>query len=577
MTAPKFQRRQYNVIADALLQNRFGIDPQNLEAMKVLNDQISYLVKEFRIDNPAFEPAFFRQRAGFDYALDNQIVRARYEAQAKERADRDALAQRQTAALARRAARAANPVPGLTSSVLAGAVAELARSRRTNAGIRAMRSRASEFGTTAEMMLAGIAMDPAARAGLDTRLDEYWAKYRAVYYYGRPVSEVIIGGGLHAAVYAAGRAARGYPRPLVIEQSDRPGGAFAVSRAPSFYLNSRNRPGLPGLPNQGQALNVIPGAPVQMAALSGLQFQTNADMAYVIRATLAEFADVLTGVRVTGISMSREDYGDYSTVTLDNGKSITCLRVIDARGLGSPDAAGASNGSTIITFPEFMAKMDTAYPLRGMRRVAVIGGGDSGKCTVESLMGTGPDGSRSVTALDYVEKVDLYAPGLPDTCDEWRKTQRGRYQDIGSFLPQAAQQATVDRFGNRNPDYRPSRPSRVNVYKFRGTCTPSVGNVIVGNNAYDMAVLATGSTLPEIDGAPLGRRTPGFRISGDSEFLGRKADSYEYYRVGPAADLPFSELENRTGISAIPANIVAMFRLNNRTSAMAYNLPDLTR
>jgi hypothetical protein len=44
----------------------------------------------------------------------------------------------------------------------------------------------------------------------------------------------------------------------------------------------------------------------------------------------------------------------------------------------------------LVTFPDLMERMDGTFPLRGLRRVAVVGAGDSGKTAIEALSGQGP-------------------------------------------------------------------------------------------------------------------------------------------------------------------------------------------
>lgn len=585
MSSPNFQRRQYDTLASAYASSMASLPVDDYAARVVLNSAIDRLAPSLRRDNPAFDRFKFRDAAGYDYNAG-----ARLESQKRDERRRIADAQYVTRQrdLARAQARAnRRPRPqmtdGLTGDALVRAIRDIARSARTNGGIKAMQERRAEFASGPEMILAGIAMLPESRAMLNRRLDEAWAAYREAYFqyrgdgYNRDiVPEVIIGAGVHAAAYCSARVAAGYPKPLVLERSTRVGGAFAVSEAPSFYLNSRNRPGLPGLPNRGQALNVILGAPVQMAALSGLQFQPNTDMSYVVRCALAENARVLVNAEVTGCESTGN--GTFS-IYLASGEAFKARRVIDARGLGDSNAAGVADGKRIMTFQQFAARMDTAFPLRGMRRIAVLGAGDSAFCTVEAAMGSGPDGSRIVTALDYVESVDLYGPGLPRDCDSWRKTQRGRYQDIAGYLPTPVRDVrptdTFDNRGNRVYAATSSgKPARVNVFDRRAACTPTTGAVIVGTNTYDMAVLATGNTLKDIPGAP--SRMSQFRPadSDDAEPIATR-DRYdtEYYRVGPAAELPFSSAEERTGIAVIAANRVAMFRLTPRTAALATTLP----
>src|SRR5262249_13927571 len=143
--------------------------------------------------------------------------------------------------------------------------------------------------------------------------------------------EVIIGSGFHAAVYAAIRVRSGHPRPLVLERGPRAGGTFAMTARPTFYLNSRNRAGNPGLAGDQQAaLNYLPGAPIQAANVGMREYQTNTEMAFVIRLALAQFADVVTNATVRAATRD----GSGVQIEVAGRSPLSAGRVIDARGVG---------------------------------------------------------------------------------------------------------------------------------------------------------------------------------------------------------------------------------------------------
>lgn len=277
-----------------------------------------------------------------------------------------------------------------------------------SAGMRAMRERESEFPSRLAAKLTGIALDPNGRDFADQYLDAYWSdepRQQNTLRFSGSDREVIIGSGVHAAVYAAVRVLSGYPKPLVLERNERAGGTFAMSARPTFYLNSRNRRGAGGLAgDQGASLNYLPGAPIQAANLSMVEYQANTDMAFVIRLALAQFADVVTNAKV--VSVARDGTG--VEIEMTDRDPLPAGRVIDARGLGDPSDQNLANGTTILTFPQFMQRMTTMWPLRGVRRAAVIGGGDAGKCAVESFLGIAPQPFMAAAELDSVERIGLY-------------------------------------------------------------------------------------------------------------------------------------------------------------------------
>ncbi len=260
-------------------------------------------------------------------------------------------------------------------------------------GMRAMMQREREFPSPWQARLTGIALDPYGREFADRVLDAYWSdepRQQDMLGSSSADREVIIGSGFHAATYAAVRVLGGYPKPLVLERNERVGGAFAMTARPTFYLNSRNRAGSAGLAgDQGASLNYLPGAPIQAANVSMAEYQTNTDMAFVIRLALAQFAEVVTNAKV--LSVTRDGTG--VEIEIEGNASLLAGRVIDARGLGDPDGQDLANATTILTFPQFMQRMAGAWPLRGLRRVAVVGDGDSAKCAVEWTVWTGSTGT----------------------------------------------------------------------------------------------------------------------------------------------------------------------------------------
>jgi hypothetical protein len=287
-------------------------------------------------------------------------------------------------------------------SLLAAVAARPAASE----GMRAMMQRAGEFDSPLAAKLTGIALDPPGRELADQTLDAYWShdlRSQDVLTYSPADREVIIGSGFHAAVYAATRVRSGYPRPLVCERGQRAGGTFATTTRPTWYLNSRNRAGGAGLAgDQRASLNYLPGAPIQAANVSMVEYQPNTDMAFVIRLALAQFADVVTGAQVRSVASD----GTGLEIEIQNRAPLRAGRLIDARGLGDPRDQDLTNGTTILTFPQFMARMAGMWPLRGVRRAAVIGGGDSAKCAVESLLGIAPQPFLGdvVSGLDRVAR-----------------------------------------------------------------------------------------------------------------------------------------------------------------------------
>jgi hypothetical protein len=328
-----------------------------------------------------------------------------------------------------------------------------------------------------------------------------------------------------------------------------------MTARPSFYLNSRNRAGTAGLAgDQMASLNYLPGAPIQAANVSMLEYQTNTDMALVIRLALAQFADVITNAKVLSVSRN----GTGAEIEIEDRDPLLAGRVIDARGLGDPDNQDDANDTTILTFPQFMQRMASMWPLRGVRRVAVIGGGDAAKCAVESLLGSAPQPFMAAATLDSVDRIDWYSDGLPTTCEGWQQDIRGRYQAIGRYL-------RPDRLGVR----------RLKVCGRRARPVALPGMVLIDGRTYDLVVLCTGNRETAIDGLDF-ESFDEYAIP-DANVVARQHYNLPAFRVGPHARLPFTPQERQDGVADISANAVSMFRTASKTAALAATLRAVTR
>jgi len=434
-----------------------------------------------------------------------------------------------------------------------GVLAAMRRRPEMQKGIEVLREREGEFDSPMTMELAGIAQNPEARAHFDAEMHRIWADTEPPL----QARELVIGAGFHAAVYCAVRVAMGKPKPLVIEASDKVGGAFAPSMAPSFYLNSRNRPGMLGIPGRAEALNVLPGAPIQPSHLSGDEYQRNSDVAFAIRCSLAMNAKVVTGWKVDKIGR-RNYYGGALCVTDPNGRRIGFTRCIIATGLGK-ERRPASESDRVLTFSQLMARMDEPFPLRGMKKVAVVGAGDSGKTAIEALTGQGPTAGMSVAALDYPEAIDWY--GVPESCatrDTWAESSRPRYKGIARNLPSSSR----SRDRNAPPRIRPKdRAKRV---------SGAYDGVLVNGKRYDHVIWCAGYGEGDGEADPLIDQivTDATAVVAESREVARTTRYRNVFRIGPAAKLALDPYEV-DALPAVPENVSALFRYADRSATFA--------
>lgn len=439
-----------------------------------------------------------------------------------------------------------------------------------NEGVLAMMERSSEMRSPMTALLAGIAAVPSARKLWEATLDELWAANRAPT--SKIVDEVVVGSGYHASIYCAMRAQMGQPVPVVLEAESRVGGVFAVSRSGSFFLNSRNRPGGLSIPRQQGALNFLPGSPIQPADVSGEEYQVNADLAFAIRSIFAlTGAKVVTDARVNNVyptyrfpRYGSASYGrgreSYVELTLNDGRTIKAKRVIIATGIGRPrNQWGTQAGDRLLSFKGFMGRFDSHFPLRGMKRVAVIGAGDSGKTVIEALTGQGPANHMSVPSLDYLSDVVWFGQEQTNRTD-FEGCNRPRYKRIGTLL-----------------DQTPNRPRRVQTRSRKVTyVTQGYDCVLVDGEPFDYAIDCTGY-VPQAVGRDeprdletfedLARKGP----RGSSDYLDR------IFYVGPSARLDRTEQERLATPDTPNARAnreaeVAAYRYAGRTAMLAQRL-----
>lgn len=416
-----------------------------------------------------------------------------------------------------------------------------------------MMSRGGEFSSPLVALLAGIAIDPELRPVFERDLDDVLPRNESGI---AQVSgeEIIVGGGLHAAIYAMNRPKN--PRPLILEKEACVGGILAQARAPFFYLNSRDRPtfralSYPILPGKSLPLNMLPGAVLQTADIGGLDYLTQDDLGFVIRTNLTLAGRVIQ--RTVREIVKTVDQPGYNVLT--EGPAFFTQRVILATGLGdsNPCLPGC------ITFTNFMKNASLSFPLRGFKKVAVVGAKESGNVTVEYLLGMGPRPGNSVTNLDYVERIDWFGQ-TSLTAEEFERCNRKRYKDIAREMPNL----------NNNSGRVQAFPGRVITASRTDSktelCLLSPEGALRNMGGYDVVIFATGFTEKEI-AMDLGTPEP-FQLGGGQGFVATKYPDEEVYRIGPCANLPLTNAE-AAATKGLPDNAAAVWRYAERTARLA--------
>lgn len=455
--------------------------------------------------------------------------------------------------------------PREPSALLRNIIRDVART--STSGLALMRSRRDEFPSQVSCDLAGLYMDPVTRSGVRRRLREMWAA--APVTAPEPGREHIVGGGIHAAVYAGTRARMGFDAPFVWEMERVGGSMSAGGGAAVFWLQSRNRPGPPGVPEVGN-LNYIPGAVVQPTHITSAEYPDNSVVSWCVEMTLAAYADVRMDT-VTEYSPSQMKLTGMETGV------VRARRIIDARGMGVDSALLLPDEQKrihVITFQQFMNRMGGSFPLRGIRRAAVVGGGPSGRAAVESMVGIAPAGHYSVPELDWVRQIDWYAPGLSSDREDWlANDNRSRSLELSRFLPRAEE----DDDGNFMPA-RKSESRRVRVFSATANPVDGPDSASIGARGYDLVVVCAG--LARRSSGAIGS-TPGTwnlfgpQISGPvvGQVIARRYGPSDVFAVGPVAELPVPGDQAAQALTGeIPGNKDSIFLTAPRTAQLAMML-----
>lgn len=375
-------------------------------------------------------------------------------------------------------------------------------------------------------LLAGFATDPALRALCELALERtaarqtrtLWSRLKTEVPY---VPELVVGAGPHAANFCCALAIlRPDLLPLVVERRERLGGQFAVPAGAAWRLNSRARPAAEdrrAAPGTGQALNAIGAyAPVQEADLTGQSYAAQDRLALAIRLSLWLSCQALVGTAFVerypnnaeirerlGLPAKPSPPGRYlialEQVASGERRYLATDTILFAGGLGAAKTAFRDSASRQVLIAErdrerrglparyipgdaFLTRLtdpNTPFPLRGLTRVIVVGGGDSAKVVIEALLGYGPPAGCSVNTLDRVGEV-IWIGQQAATREAFLACERPRYHLLALEFPREGGASASARI-------RPiaERAARFTVAGDQGVVTTDTGARYAGNLVVD--------------------------------------------------------------------------------------------
>jgi len=358
--------------------------------------------------------------------------------------------------------------------------------------------------------------------------------------------DVIFGAGVHAAIYAATRAAVGFGPPVVFEQNLAAGGVFA--QLTEFRMNSVNAASVQSVQTGGPSrivplspsddLNWIPNSRHQVKDRGGAwEYPSSVAMCRAVQLTLKDHADMYTGAK--GMTFNRRG----QVFTPDGDDLGVARRIIFAGGVVQKD--DIPRGPAILSGFDFLRKpVQDLAPLK----IAIVGGGDTASQVAEFMVGQGLTAPSTFPC-----QIDWYGTdAMPVTKDGWMVTAHARWAGLGRHFPQDG-----------------LRPGVIRPFPLRGKVT-SLGNAaMVNGQVYDLAVLCTG-----VKPAPCPVFVPDvYSVGGMNVAKANGSQTLDgvptVFTIGIAAELQVAYKPYKSRFAAAQD---AIYNLGPRTAALAASL-----
>lgn len=362
---------------------------------------------------------------------------------------------------------------------------------------------------------------------------------------------VIIGGGVHAQIFAATMAATGQEPPVVLEKTNRLGGVFGYGVRP-FWLNSVNaasfastEPGPTRIRPRSVSddLNWFPNCEAQVRGECRTEYPSSALVASIVRRNVRKYAEVFLSCDVSVVST-----GTFPEIEVD-GTRYECGRLVDARGLTMTAPNGCEPGTSVITAMDYLAGRLPALPPDPV--IAVIGDGDTAYVVIEDALGQGPE-PRNVNPSE----IGWYGLSIPPTKKRFMLDVHARYLGLARHMPQAGVTGMIRPFLERGTAFSLGAGARVN------------------GRTYDLAVYCTGFapafTSREnvvVTGLEIGNPASGG--------IWRQAGNYYVIGAAAGAGISYRGSEFGRGYTNFPRNVASIFRLGPETARLAASLPAL--
>lgn len=285
---------------------------------------------------------------------------------------------------------------------------------------------------------------------------------------GNYVPEVVIGSGVHSAIYAVNRQMVRPDNPsLTLERASVIGGQFAQMGGALFGLNSRTRPELrgeayvPGSPNSLNTLTTY--ATTQPGDTGGEKYQKQSVLGDHARMNLFLSGEPVVNAQVRRVRRNETSNARaplYVVEFLDTATNrileVTTDRVVFSTGVGEEESRldetdidtkeilaaekkkfDEGKDAAVLSFAQatqLLANPENPFPLKGFKNIILSGEGDGGKVIAGVLLGYEGQLAMTTTQLDSIERIVWIGQSFP-TKEDFIENCRARYHQIGLEFP----------------------------------------------------------------------------------------------------------------------------------------------
>jgi hypothetical protein len=302
-------------------------------------------------------------------------------------------------------------------------------------------------------------------------------------------------------------------------------------------------------------------------------------------------AEAMQSTDVLGVEYVTDDNSDgYYKVEmkdLDSGEimSVKVKNIVVTAGLGERIALSPVNqdNTGYLSAEELLTRFadrDNDFPMDEFvnKSVAVIGGGDSARISLELFARLAPDDAYGKSTVQFgsgPDSIDWYGVEFADR-DGFSNTTRPRYSQLASFIDRDSSKDDLihPKQNTKVTKVEPTEDGQMKVYyrNFDGVETSEVYDYVV-----DATTLVSKVTDPfdSIEGNPVAvvgdssETRVGFGLNtGNQRTLGKQLSGHRIVFAGPVAKSPLTSSEQATFATGIRENTAAIWANSPRTVSL---------